>query len=175
MAALFNFSQSAQDKVTKLTISNKSNSTAASLSIAQLLAYKYTLPAGPVDNIKTYFIQTILREHYRYVDCLNEVSPINLNEVKEYTQMFYAFRYHTAIGSPKLVFHLLGEKECECDFFGIKSVVPMEVIESICTGRRDINELRLIYAELIGNIEQHIQSEGQMAVADDYPVDDLVR
>lgn len=125
----------------ELMTSARSRSKPASIALARQLAYSLPLPTSPVKDLDIFYRDNCAQLANARVNVINETAMrINLTEVLDLTNIFYAVRYGVANGSNGPV--SISRENAVLDFFGIASKVPADVLKAI--GEDHIGMARLI-------------------------------
>lgn len=136
-----------RDFLLTITQSGESRKTVVSIAIAKLITDKLALPGTESNNPVLHFNNQFGIEIYNSLSQLNEVAPINVDEIRDIAAKLYVARHNVAF--PPVACYVRGNDTAIADFFRISRSIDNELLTVIAESGRRLMVIYNNYAEIV--------------------------
>ena len=136
-----------RDFLLSITQSGESRKTLVSVAIAKLITDKLALPGTETNNPVLYFNNQFGVEIYNALSNLNEVAPINVDEIRDLAAKLYVTRHNVAF--PQATCYVRGNDSAVADFFRISRTIDDATLKTIDEGGKRLMVIYNNYSEIV--------------------------
>lgn len=140
-----------RDFLLSITQSGESRKTLVSVAIAKLITDKLALPGTETNNPVLYFNNQFGVEIYNALSNLNEVAPINVDEIRDLAAKLYVTRHNVAF--PQATCYVRSNDSAVADFFRISRTIDDATLKAIAEGGKRLMVIYNNYVEIVTTLD----------------------
>lgn len=145
---MYNLPEKQRGFVNSLASSGKSRNTQFSMAIAKAVADTQPMPTSQVEELDTYYTQTVMYPTSIIISKINEVVIIDTANVEQFARLFFKARYRMLYPTGYMLDCEDGDN-AKLNFLGIGSILTHEMLQCL---KENFNRVVEVYNGISGLI-----------------------
>ena len=135
-----------------LPLTSKSNQEVILTALAKVISSELTLPSTPVENVSSFYLQTIYSNVRDTISFMNEMVIVDVNRLQELVKVFWLVRYNLLYPRKKLF--VVNTIVTEAHFFGFSSLLSVEMTNFIQTNTPVLIEVANGFSKIVSELNE---------------------